>query len=210
MLVVLTALEEEALPFTIQCPVCGKRHQVSDSLRGKRGRCSTCGTVVDVPAQPAPEGPLPQSGDSPPEPPAPATLPRATTEPNPKLVANLKAAGILSIVLGGLVLAWALLMAIEIPLSLSGAFEDGHDDPPREAIAAIFAVLFLLSVGLGLLQIVSGVRLLQLRKGARTLATVSGIATLAALWVCCLYPFCVPLGVYTLVILSREEVREVL
>jgi hypothetical protein len=159
-----------------------------------------------VPLKAIPVEVLSPDGDQPYAPPAEAPVPGSN------VLGRLKVVAILGIILGGLSLLWALLMAVEIPLALSGALDEGRgpDDPPREVMAAVFLVLLLLSLGLGLLQILSGVRTLKRQRGARGLGLACGIASICSLWVCCLYPFCLAFGIFALVTFASDDVRRAL
>lgn len=38
-----------SMPFSLQCPSCGRQHQVGENMLGKRAQCS-CGNVLNIPA----------------------------------------------------------------------------------------------------------------------------------------------------------------
>ncbi len=110
-------------------------------------------------------------------------------------------------VLGGLTLLFSLLPALYIAMGLAmvgGAFgRDRSGDPPPEVFgwffAAIGGALLLFVLGFAALLFVTG-RFLQ-RERHWTFCIV--IAALA----CAFFPFGTVLGVFTILVLSKDEVR---
>jgi len=121
-------------------------------------------------------------------------------------------AGVFNIIAGALSLAWALLMVIEVFAVASGALDEQFtdpDQPPKEVMIVVFAVMFFLSAAGGL-QVWGGVALLKRARNARGVGMAAAITSLASIWNCCLWPLCAAAGIYTLVILQKREVIDLL
>jgi len=122
-------------------------------------------------------------------------------------------AGVFNIIAGALNLAWALLMVVYIVLVAAGAMDEeftSPDDPPKAFMIVMLVVMFLMSAAAGALQVAGGIALLKRARNARTLGFAAAIAGFASLLNCCIWPLYIGSGIYTIVILQKPEVAELL
>ncbi len=71
----------------------------------------------------------------------------------------------------------------------------------------IMLVVLVLSAACGIVELVAGIMLLKRTPGARTLGLVSGFVSCVSVWGCCVYPFCLAAGIFTLILLFKEQYR---
>ena len=142
------------------------------------------------------------------------TAAKVMTGARAKVSVGSKLVGIFNTVVGCISFGWALLCLIEIPVAFYMAAEERHRGGPAGPSPILMALIFLVMLGLsvatGIVELMAGIRVLKRREGARKLAFFSAIASLCSLWGCCAYPFCLAAGIYTLVILAREDVKQIL
>lgn len=221
------------MPETIHCPECGRQLRVPDELMGKRVKCPSCGSsfgaaaaVQDAgePPEPAPAPPRPRR----PSPPLEDELEEAPEEEyegrRPRRPARrggrardavsgpataLLVSGILGVVLSvcGIVanLTGAGMNAV---VANAGGAPNRPGPRPDEAIANMFGgVLGAISGGIGL--VVQGLVIFGAQKMKRLesygWALTSAILTVIPCTTCCLWGL--PIGIWSLVVLNREEVK---
>lgn len=207
----------------ITCSGCGSAYNVDGRAAGRSVQCPKCGGMIAIPSAPGPAGgaaatpaqAAPAAGIAASAAPPPV-IPQAFAPPPPyspvasdpaRVASNIRLAGIFNIIVGILSLLWAVLMLIETFVAPFMAKEDPHGPPPG-LMVVIFLLLFLISVGAGVVQLIAGIRLDKCRKGSRTIGLVSGFASCASiLWGCCICPFCVASGIYTLILLFKEPYK---
>jgi len=203
------------------CAGCGTSYELGPEYAGKRVRCRACQAVIQVPglgpAQTAtppasPAGPAAELDPyrSPMEPgagPQPSAHPysadrAAAFETHRRLV------GTFNIIVGVLSLLWAGVAAF-VTFAVLAVGEEIQDpgDPPIETVVLFYLVISVLSLIVGILQLAAGVKVLKGSAGARSMGLVSGFISCASMWGCCVYPFCLGSGIYTLVILFGQDAR---
>ena len=202
------------------CAGCGTPYELGPEYAGKKVRCRTCQAVIQVPVMgPSAGAAAPDSQAGPGAQPdyygpqagmaggqAAYEADRAAAfETHRKLV------GIFNIVVGVLSLLWAGFCALEVLfIPAMPQREFGRGAPPKEFLIGVFFVMLLLSVIAGIIQLVAGTKVLKGSPGARITGLVSGFASCASLWGCCVYPFCVASGIYTLIILFGQDAKSFL
>ena len=163
--------------------------------------------MFGVPAPAA--GPVPPGAPmAPPSPYGPAYGYSGGYAPDP--MKPIKVAGIFNIILGSLSVLWAGLMGLYAGLFASGAIptENGSQPPQVALLVTIFLVMAIPSLIAAVIEIVAGIKLLRRSRGARTLGIVAGFVSVLSLWSgCCLWPFGIASGIYTLVVLFRDTSR---
>lgn len=122
-----------------------------------------------------------------------------------KILSRLKLAGIFNIVVGSLSLLWAILMLPQAFFSPVLARLD--PEVPRALMIGVILVMSALSAGCGVVELLAGIKLLMRGPGARKLGLISGFVSCAGLWGCCIYPFCLAAGIFTLILLFKEDYR---
>ena len=201
------------MPLHVLCPKCGKRYAVADEQAGGTGTCPACGTVARIPALDSPLGGLPQQGGPPAY--APYMAPQSPAEPygagyaDPGYfyelaVANFEAhrklIGIFGILVGVLSMLWACACGLVVYVALAGGMPNPPPEPGIEAMAAVYGVLGVLSIGTGIVQVLAGISLLRQTRACRSLGIASGIISCMSMWGCFVWLFNVGYGVYALVI----------
>ncbi len=190
---------------------------MADEQVGQTGTCPACGTVAQIPTLDAPAEPAARHSAaeaysayaSPQSPPAPWDSPygaagyRETAAAGFEVHRNVVA--VAGIVIGGLSLVWGTFCGYAALLALSGGLPAGPD--PR-AIAALYIAMAVFSLSAALVQLVAGVALLLKRRRARGLGILSGIVSCASVWGCCIYPFCLGFGIYSLVVLTGSTAQQ--
>ena len=193
------------MALQVSCPYCGRILSGDDSLRGKVVHCPGCGSAVQVP-------PLDQQAQ------IPRGLPFSPQKPVTSSIAtHINVIGILNIVVGILTFLWVLYAALNAFVLRLPTMVDLPQGPPPDEMAKSMlgamsnanVVMLLLSVPTGILQILAGILILARNKTARTLGIIAGSLGCVSLWTCCAFPFCLGCGIYTLIILFREEVKHI-
>jgi len=197
-----------AMPIQARCHGCGKMYNLTDDLAGKRVKCPGCGAAFLVPTAEQPLGPTPPPAASPTQRPAPIP-PSFSQPPSPpsRILTHIKVVGIFNVIVGALSGLWFLFSLMVIMAVAGGMMEGDPDAPPLAFMYALWAGIGILSLVSGIIEILAGVRLLQRHPAARRVGLVAGFVSCASLWGCCVWPFCLASGIYTLVILFREEAR---
>jgi hypothetical protein len=185
------------MAIQVTCRQCGKAFQIEEQSAGRAVQCPTCGAAIQVtiPGFVPPGTAVPQ---------APAPQP-----PGNGILTHIKVIGILNIVSGGLSLLWAILMVMEIMAIMTGML-DAHADmheTSKEAVAAIFGGLFLLSAIAGSIELAAGIGILLRKAWARKVGLVAGFVGALGLWGCCAWPLNLGIGVYTLVVLFKSGAK---
>ncbi|MCD9005952.1 hypothetical protein LDO31_06845 [Luteimonas sp. XNQY3] len=131
----------------------------------------------------------------------PATASPAVRVPVSPAVASgqLRMLGVLHHILGGLSLAGAVGFGIILVFGFTQEAADGFTDPVGLATIAVFGVLTLGSLIGGALCIWSGLHLLR--------HTRPGLCTTVAALLCLNVPLGTALGIATLVVLQRPDIR---
>ena len=125
------------------------------------------------------------------------------------------------------VTAWFLAQVLKIPIQYwrkrrwewvlllrAGGMPSSHSAFVSAAAHAIGLFqgfntpLFALAVATGLIELLAGVAMLQRRHSGRKWGIVAGIVSVSIMWTCCAYPFCLGVGVYSLVLLCRESAKQ--
>jgi len=184
------------MSIDLKCPACGQLISAGDDVRGRVIRCPGCGGNLQVPNAPG-QAAAPQQGPF---------LQRGPLVAD--ILSSIKRIGVFNIIVGCLSLAWAMLMLIEIFAARSGFLHRRDPSlPPVEEMVVIFSLLFIFSLISGLIQLLAGIFILQRKNLGRTLGLISGFLSCFSLWTCCGYPFCLGSGIYTLIVLFGENVR---
>ncbi|MEA1951067.1 MAG: hypothetical protein U9N87_06760 [Planctomycetota bacterium] len=222
------------MALQVQCPQCGGVYQVDDEQAGGTATCPECRTLARIPAVDFPQADSRPALAGPPQSPYPAPQhaagvrpPRqgqdpyyAPSDPGARRQAaeeragfHLRLIGVLSLVMSVLCLIWGLL-CIFVSLALRS---DAFPIPPefqelQDPAVMQFAVVFYLVVGLLSLVtfcclLASGICVLARRRWARLLGLIVAALSCASLWQCFLYPFCLGLGIYSIVVLYSEDAR---
>jgi len=172
------------MPHRVRCDSCGTENDLSAAVPGQAATCQNCGAAIQVPGA----GPVPSNQAGP--------------------LGTVKAVAILNIVAGGLGLLWGLLMLIEAVAGATGMLPHERGDPPLALMVLICLVMLALAVAGGIFVLFAGVKLLQRKPGARKLAFAAGIVNCAGvIWACCAGVLTLPVGIFTLIVLSREDVK---
>ena len=205
----------------VVCAGCGTPYELGLEYAGKKVRCRTCQAVIQVPAfGPSADAGAWGSQAGPATEQDPYRSPAATTaggqypdgvDRAAAFETHRKLVGAFNIIVGILSLLWAALAGF-VTFAVTVAGEAIHEpgDPPVEVIALFYLVMFVLSLIAGVIQLAAGVKVLKGSPGARNLGLVSGFISCASLWGCCVYPFCLGSGIYTLIILFGQDARSFL
>ncbi len=204
----------------VLCPRCHTRYAVADEQVGQTGTCPACDTVARIPPLDAPaDAPVPRDGpgaysayESPRFPNDPrrptyaaAAGDRGTARASFEVHCNV--AAVAGVAVGGLSLLWSLFCVYVALYARTVGLPEG---PETQVVLAAYAALAVLSVLTGIVQISAGVSLFLRWPRARNLGLVSGIVSCTSLWGCCIYPFCLGYGVYSLVVLCGRDAQELL
>lgn len=213
------------MALLVECPNCRNRYQVANDLAGKTGTCPACGTVARIPApDSSPEG---ATGDSWPGGYSPYASSQFPAEPHPpgygdpaqrrqaaieRMQTHLVLVPLFDVIVGVLSLLWCLYMLLEAHLLSTGVIPipRGPGQPSRELVTGICLVLAALALVTAVVQIMVGIALFRRTPRCRIWGIVSGVISCAAVWQCCAFVFCLPIGIYSLVVLFSSDAREVL
>jgi len=224
------------VPLHVRCPQCGATYRVADDQAGGTATCPECQTLARIPALDAisdealsagggqagrphatpqhaamagPPGMRQVHGTMPPgyEPRGPAAW---RAEAGRRVGSHLTIIAILDIVLSVLCLVWGLMCFLAFHALKTGALPmppELQDPAVRETVLAMYPVLGGLSLVTLLCFLVAGVALVLPRPPASELGMIAGGVSCVSLWQCVLYPFCLILGIYSLVILLGQDAR---
>ncbi len=216
----------------VQCPHCGGVYQVADDQAGSTATCPECHTLARIPAVNAPQaasapaGPPPASfagpqhaaglgAPSPPQGPQVVSTDTAARRlaAEGRIGFHLRLVGILSLIMAALCLMWAGLCLLASFALRDGAFpippefRELQDPVLRQAIVVFCLVVGLLSLANFAGLLVSGICVLARRGAARPLGLFVAALNCASLWQYFLYPLCLGLGIYSLVVLWGQDAR---
>ena len=157
-------------------------------------------------ASAVPGGPYPP----PPQPPHPGGyLPRAVPPgmETERLRGRVGLAGGFLFTLGVLSLLWGCLMVVYAVLSASGVLRemDFRSEMPERVQTVLFAVLAVLSLVSGGIEVGGGVGLLRRQLAARKMGIAGAILGLCSVWTCCVWPIGLFFSIYTLVVLGGSQ-----
>lgn len=202
----------------VLCPRCGTRYALDDERAGKTGTCPACGTVARIPS---PDEPA--EGAAPPEDhdahlPQPAAYPYAPAydeaqrrqEAALRMEGNLRLLAILTLIMGGVSLLWSIYMLYRAWAVSAGRVPLEPGSLSRDMVATFIVVLAVLAIGTAVVELVAGIMLLRRSSGCRTMGIIAGVVSCASLWQCCVFPFCLAVGIYALVVLCGRDARDVL
>jgi len=217
------------VPLHVRCPHCGATYRVADEQAGGTATCPECDAPARIPTPDAtagesrpPSGPRLDPSYGPPhhaggfDPPQvqPAYGPwdpaawRAEAER--RVGFHLTIIGVLDIVLSVLCLLWGMICfavshairteAIPLPPEL-------QDPAVRNLAIVVYPVVGVLSLVTFFFLLVGGITLIGRRPSGRVLGLIAGGLCCASLWQCVLFPFCLILGIYSLVVLLGRDAR---
>jgi len=210
----------------VQCPQCGGVYEVADEQAGGTATCPRCQTLARIPSANAPPTELsPSSHPSTTTPMAGQYHPGyaqggpagAVMSAEQRVGFHLKLIGVLSLIMAVLCLIWGL-----IALFTSVAIRDrGFPLPPElgnfqdpAAFRQVASLFYLVVGGLSVLTFVSllasGICVLARRPSARLLGIIVAVLSCVSLWQCFLYPFCLGLGIYSIIVLFGADAQMVL
>ena len=199
------------------CAQCGTSYELGPEYAGKRVKCRTCQAVIEVPAMDAAAAADAQAGAG--TQPGAYGAPSATAGGQDAYGADRAAAfethrkmvGIFNIIVGVLSLLWAAFCVIGmVTFAAIPERELGRDAPPAMFGVGMYFIMFILSLIAGIIQLMAGTKVLKGSPGARNMGLVSGFLSCASLWGCCVYPFCLASGIYTLIILFGQNAKDFL
>jgi hypothetical protein len=120
-----------------------------------------------------------------------------------RILAHLKAVGVLNIVAGSLnILSGLLIGALMSHTGAGGAATVWH--------TTLDYALPAVATALGCIQVAAGWKVLARRRGARVLGVISAALGWASFWTLCFWPLLAGVSVYTAALLSRRAVRQAL
>jgi predicted Zn finger-like uncharacterized protein len=206
----------------VRCPECGATYRVADDQAGGTARCPECTTLARIPAPGAASAATASPGNDPGRSPAAAGAvpmppgygawdPAAwQAEAERRVGTHLTIIAILDIVLSVLCLLWGLMCFVAFHALNTGAVPmppELQDPAVRELALGMYPVLGGLSLVTFLFLLIAGVALVLRRPVARVLGLVAGGICCLSVWQCILFPFCLILGIYSLVILLGQDAR---
>jgi len=204
----------------VVCAQCHTPYELGPEYAGKRVRCRTCQAVIQIPEiDPSTGEPAAHPEAGPGAEPDPYRSPAAAGGGQPPYGVDRAAAfethrkivGIFNIIVGVLSLLWVAFCVIGmIVFATMPQHELGRDAPPAGFGLGMYFVMFLLSLIAGVIQLAAGTKVLKGSPGARGMGLASGFVSCASLWGCCVYPFCLASGIYTLIILFGQGAKEFL
>ena len=199
----------------VLCPRCNARYSVENDRAGKTAACPACGSVARIPDVGAAAGtPAPDPGAGTfdphrsPQYPTTERTARRRSEAAARVAGRVRAVAILNLVVGALNLMWGLLMIAEAFVFSAGMIPQEPGGPPQEFMVGFCAVLAVLCLGTALIEVLAGLFLLLEKRNARGWGIAAGAISCMSLWTCCVAFFCVPVGIYTLVVLCGRDARE--
>ena len=182
------------MEIKISCPYCSKLFSAGDSLHGKIVYCPGCYNPVQVPLFRGTKG-TPRE-----------LLHPATRIINPPALTRIRLAAILNIVIGIVTLLAATCVAFGISTPYLEELE-APDEMARFFEHHLYVASALLNMALGVLMITAGALMEAGKKSGRTLGIIAGFACCVSFWSCCTFILRLGCGVYTLIILFREETK---
>jgi len=224
------------VPLHVRCPQCGATYRVADEQAGGMATCPECQTLARIPApgassrgfpsgargQAGRPGGLPQHAAAfgPPRaqqgygamPPGygpwdPAAWP---PEAERRVGSHLTIIAILDIVLSVLCLVWGLMCFFAAHALRTGAVPmppELQDPAVRKVALAMYPILGAMSLVTFLLLLIAGIALVARRPSARLIGLIGAGVCCASVWQCILFPFCLSLGIYSLVILLGQDAK---
>ncbi len=186
------------MPLHVLCPKCNTRYQVGDHQVGGTGTCPQCGTLARIPSSDDAAG-------------AEVQIPVSETAAA-SVDLHRRMIGVFCIAVALLNLLWTGCCAFIVITVLSGSFPEinmqGGADP--QVMVVVYGPMGVLAALTALLQLLAGVFLLLKKRRCRKLGVFCGVISCMSLWGCCVYPFSLGLGIYSLVILSSRNAVGVL
>ena len=202
------------------CAQCRTPYELGPEYAGKKVRCRTCQAVIQVPMfDPSAGAAAPGSQAGAAAEPGPYRSPAATAGAQHPYGADRAAAfethrklvGIFNIIVGILSLLWAGLWGFVVfAVAMAGQEMHGRGDPPPEVVSLFYLVAAALALAGGIIQLAAGTKVLKGSPGARNMGLFAGFLSCASLWGCCVYPFCLASGIYTLIILFGQDAKSFL
>jgi hypothetical protein len=107
-------------------------------------------------------------------------------------------------------LLWALFCGFVAFSVLGGLLPDMPEEPDPSVIVAIYGVIAVLSIVAGIFQVTAAVSMLRRKRAARKLGIASGVISCMSLWGCCVFPFHLAFGIYSLSVLAGRNAIDVL
>jgi hypothetical protein len=207
----------------VLCPKCGVRYAVADEQAGSTATCPACHTLARIPAIDAPTREPSTPGAPPPAGPSPPPFAAETYTPAyggempgrsaaaTSLEVHRYLIAIFGLSVGLLSMLWAVLCAfLAACYSIVGALPDMPREPEASVGAAGYAVMAGLTLLVGILQIVAALPLFWKKRIARGLGITSAVISCISIWGCCIYPFYLAFGIYSLIILCGRSATEML
>jgi hypothetical protein len=189
-------LKEMMMAFQVSCPYCSKVLSFEDAFAGQVRVCPECGKQIQLPTAEQFEHVRRQGGFSP------------ESGRLQKMAAHIRRIGIFDIIVAGLLFFWLALAFLAFFLRGSPAFQEHMPPSLRNLQMGTFAWI---QVGIScltcLMQLTAGVLLLRMSRSARAFGIAAGILSCIIIWDCCIYPFSLAVGIYTLSILLKHQAR---
>jgi len=193
------------MPIEIRCAGCGRTWAVADELVGQPVVCPACGATIGG-APPADAFAAPAAA------PAQApemllTMSQANTLMSIKMAAIFNiVVGILSVLMAGLMVFYAVFFMVGMPREMAAQNAAGMFKV-MGITSGVAAILSLISAAI---QILAGAYLVMRKPAARMLGLVAGFASCVSLWTYCVWPLCLAVGIFTLIVLFRGSTKQAL
>jgi hypothetical protein len=209
------------MSLTITCPKCQSPLTCEPAAVEQSVLCPRCGAGFAIgPAAPGVAAPLQAAAPGEVRPPGAAPGAMPPSWPDPRGMLHIKLIGIFFIVCGALSLLWTCLAGFYtalFPMMASGRWPGAAGTPtafptdfPLEIITVVCAAMTVLSLATAGVQFWAGYAVLKRRRGARKWGYAAAAVSVVALWTYCLWPLLLAAGVYSLIALSLEHVRQTL
>ncbi len=178
------------MPLHVLCPKCNTRYQVGDHQVGGTGTCPQCGTLARIPSSDAAaaEVQIPVS-----------EVAAANVELHRRMI------GVFSVAVALINLLWTGFCVFIVVMMLSGGLPEMPNDADSQVVVVVYGPMAVLAALTALVQLLAGVFLLLKKRRCRKLGVFCGVISCMSLWGCCVYPFSLGLGIYSLVILSGRN-----
>ncbi len=184
------------MPLHVLCPKCNTRYQVEDHQVGGTGTCPQCGTLARIPSSDDAAG-------------AEVQIPVSETAAA-SVDLHRRMIGVFCIAVALLNLLWTGCCVFMVVMMLGGGLPNMPDNADTQVVVAVYGPMGVLAALTALLQLLVGVFLLLKKRRCRKLGVFCGVISCMSLWGCCVYPFSLGLGIYSLVILSGRNAIGVL